>query len=330
MLALPLVGLLVYLSWDTIVDTWNLLFSLDLRLLAILPLLQALSYMNIAQYFRMFFKKFDSVVPYSRLFGLVFAMNFVNQILPSGGLSGITYMINSVQGQVTSGVATLAQLGRYMLSYLSYLIVMAVALVLLLTGDPVESAIYNYIIIITAASIFGIALAIYILVSRNRVDKVIGSFGRFIDWISKRFRHGKPLFGRQAIQETLNEFHDGVLLFKNRTRHLIGPWLFMIISVMCDVSVVLASFYIVGVEVNPGVILVAFVIANAAGIASVIPGDVGVHEGAMVAVLALAGVPTAQALSGTLLYRVFNKMLFLPIGFYFYSKLLKPAGVKVK
>ena len=47
----------------------------------------------------------------------------------------------------------------------------------------------------------------------------------------------------------------------------------------------------------------------------------------MTAVMASAGVNRALALSATVVYRVFNMGLFLPIGYFFYQRALQDDGV---
>jgi len=325
LVAFVLLGLVLYFERDVIGETWDLLATIDARYLLLLPLFQATSYLFIALYYRSFLSSFNKKVRFSRLYGMVFALSFVNQILPSGGLSGVTYIIYGLRRKVSTGLATLMQLGRYIFNYISYFFILLVALGFLIFGGTVASLVYGIMISMVISLIVGIGTLLYALASKKRVDVLIGSLGRFIDWIARKFRSGKPLFGRDKIQSTLTEFHDGYTAFRERGTHIVRLEMFMLMSSVFDVAIVITSFYIVGADVNPGYIMVAFAIANAAGVISVIPGDVGVHEGAIIAVLAFAGVPASVAVSGTLLYRVFNKLVFLPFGFYFYSKLLKPA-----
>ena len=99
----------------------------------------------------------------------------------------------------------------------------------------------------------------------------------------------------------------------------------MFFTAIVELSIVYTAFQAVGGEVSIGVLFIAFISANVAGVVSVIPGDVGVHEGVMIIMLSSLGIEGSIAISATLLYRIFNKMIFMPIGIYFYSRLLKPA-----
>jgi len=43
----------------------------------------------------------------------------------------------------------------------------------------------------------------------------------------------------------------------------------------------------------------------------------------MTSIMASAGVPAALALSATVIYRVLNMVLFLPVGYFFYRTFVK-------
>jgi uncharacterized membrane protein YbhN (UPF0104 family) len=49
-------------------------------------------------------------------------------------------------------------------------------------------------------------------------------------------------------------------------------------------------------------------------------GGLGVYEFLMTSVMASAGVPAALALSATILYRVLNMIIFVPIGYSLYRR----------
>ena len=83
-----------------------------------------------------------------------------------------------------------------------------------------------------------------------------------------------------------------------------------------------------GEIVNPGAIIISYAVANVAGLIAVLPGGVGIYEGLMTAVMASAGVERGLALSATVVYRVFNMGLFLPIGYFFYQRALRSESGK--
>jgi uncharacterized protein (TIRG00374 family) len=73
-----------------------------------------------------------------------------------------------------------------------------------------------------------------------------------------------------------------------------------------------------GQWVNLGAVIIAYAVANFAGLVSVLPGGVGVYEGLMIAILAAGGVPAALSLPVIIAYRVLNTLLQVPLGGLFY------------
>lgn len=324
-----LFGVLLYANRRILGETWLLLTDIRIEYLLLLPVIQFFNYSSVAMYYRTFFKNLGIKTPLFRMIKMVYALEFVNQILPSGGLSGVTYFIYGMKHKIAAGTVTLAQIGRYLFSYLTYFGLFAVALGFLLYGsNQINPRVYEYLVAFVILAIVGIVSIVYFISSKARTSKVIGNIGRFLNWISERLRSGKSLFGSNTIEKSLNDFHESFMQVKHNWRQFFVPFIFMGFNTFFGALTVIVSFYAIDVPLNPGAILFSFAVANAAGVLSVVPGDIGVHETVMIAMLTLVGAPASAALSATLLYRVFNKFVFMPFGFYCYSQLLKPARGK--
>lgn len=321
-----LLAILLWSNRSTLVETWRLLTTLRWEILALIPLWQVASYFSLGHYYKSFFASFNYKCGFKRLFELVFALNFVNLVLPSGGLSGATYFSYALRGIVPVSTATLGQLARYVLGYLTYFVVVIVAAVFLIVGNDFNTFTLLLIGGLIILSVVGIYLFRSVMRSRQSLNKFIRWIVNFLDKVSNWLRRSKkPLIDSDWLAKTLRDFHKGYdKVIKNR-KHLYKPFGYMMISTFFENMIVYTAFLAVGEAINPGIVLLGFAIANAVGVLSVIPGDVGVHELAIITVVSLAGVPAAVAISATLIYRVFNKMIFLPIGFFFYTKLLKRA-----
>lgn len=343
LIAALIFGLLIYFNIDVLQRAFNQLGKTDLRIFALVPLMFAGSYFCIANYYVSFFGAFKKKLSIKRVYGLVFALNFVNQILPSGGLSGTTYFIYGIdksRKKVSAGLATFAHFGRYIFSYASYFFVLMIALFFVQTGDDqltrefLDTGITLFgvtmsgrllMLWLVGSSVLLLGLIWWVISTRSHVNAFIGSIGRFLDRVSKLFRKGKPFFGKAVIQKTVTDFHDGYVELRKNKNKLLKPFIFMVLSTTFEVLVVYFSYLAVGASINPGLLMMAFSIANVAGVISVVPGDVGVHETIMVLMLALVGVDKGVALSGALLYRVLIKFFYTAVGFYFYNRILKPV-----
>lgn len=327
LVAFGLLLLLLFFNRKSLSDTWDTLRGVDWRLLLILPLLQLTSHFFIAHCYSAVFRIYGYTVSIRRTLPMVWALNFVNQILPSGGLSGLSYLIYGMRGRVPPSKATLAQLARYVLSYFSYALVLGAAFILLLVGHDATRKSVMLVVWLIGVSLVLSVMIVVIGGNERLVQRITARLGRFADRILNRI-HRSAQVGEttgQKITRVLNDFYKDYRKITKERRRLIVPLIYMVASTFFETMIVYASFLIVGADINPGIVLISFAIANGVGVISVVPGDVGVHEAAMIAALSAAGVPVGVAFSGTLLYRVFNKMLFLPLGFVAYSRLLKPA-----
>ncbi len=76
--------------------------------------------------------------------------------------------------------------------------------------------------------------------------------------------------------------------------------------------------------------IIAYAIANFAGLISIAPGGVGIYEGIMTAVLASAGVAAGVSIPVTIMYRILNMAIQLPPGYYFYHKTVHDDGISAR
>lgn len=95
----------------------------------------------------------------------------------------------------------------------------------------------------------------------------------------------------------------------------------------------IASLYVVylafGEPVNFGAVILAYAVANFAGLISVLPAGIGIYEGLMTAVLAATGIPPSLSIPVTIMFRMLTIFVLLPPGYYFYQKAVK-QGFKPK
>jgi uncharacterized protein (TIRG00374 family) len=95
---------------------------------------------------------------------------------------------------------------------------------------------------------------------------------------------------------------------------------------MANLTEILAVYVVYvafGHWINPGAIILAYALANFAGLISVLPGGIGIYEAIMTAVLAVAGVPASVSIPVTVMYRVINITIQVIPGYYFYHKALR-------
>lgn len=322
-------AVLVYLSWADFKEAFRLIGTANWWILVLAPLIQVLSFYCNTRYYQTFLGAFNYQLNLERTYKLSLAINFVNQVSPSAGITGATFLSYALKHDgVPSGKATLVQYGRYALTYVSYLILIVLALALVYFSGGINQIIVRVVLLVVG---FGVLLSMAVLIallSRSRLNATIFKLQRFVDRLSRWLRRGKPLVGKQRTKRLLQEFHHGSDVILAERKHLRMPFLWALMGNIMEVGTLYVVFVALGFAINPGSVIISYAAANSVSIFSVVPGDIGVFEVAMVAALTGTGVPVAVALGATLLYRILNKAIFLPIGFYFYSQFIRNNGFK--
>ncbi len=239
-------------------------------------------------------------------------------------MSYIAYALRTV---ASVGLTTIVQISRYLLNFGAYLLIVPIGLVFLFRDESINDTALWLGVVLFVGLLLGAALVRYLLDAQSHIDKLVRLISGFVNKIAEKIFKKKKLIKGDALKKNLKDFHDGAgELLRNRSK-ILRPYLFMVGASSVQLTIVYLSYLAVGETLNPGIVIVAFTLANVVGAISIIPGDVGVHEAAMIFALSSAGVDTAVAISGTLLYRVFNKLIVLPIGFFVYTQYLKPSKI---
>jgi uncharacterized protein (TIRG00374 family) len=301
------------------VNTWALLLLLPLQLV---------NYDAYARMYKRFFNILGTNVRYRDMFKLSLELNFVNHILPSGGVSGISYFSVRMRSLGVSGVnATLAQVMKFFLLYLSFQPLLIAGLFMLAIKGHA-----NNLVILVASSlvtllVVGTLIAGYIIESRSRIITTLTFLTRILNAFIGFFRRGKPeTINIDGAQKTFLELHDSYKRLKENWRDLKLPFFYMMLANLTEIAAVYVVYIAFGHLVNFGAVILAYAIANFAGLISVLPAGIGIYEGLMTAVLAATGIPARLSIPVTIMYRVLNMFIQLAPGYIFYQKAVR-AGL---
>jgi len=313
-------------NYGRLVEAYDVLKGVDTKYIILLPLVQLVSYLWIAGYYKTMFGIFEKDVKYWDAYRMTAGLYFVEQILPSGGASGIAYMAYGLKDKASTSLTTLVQLGRYGFNHLAYtfMVILGVFWSLQLQSSRVTlfGSVIAVGVLITAVFEFFIVLS-----GDSKINKLVEKVSDIVNWFGKKIlRRPKELMDSKKLISSLKDFYDGTNKMKENKMQFLNPFLIMSLSAASQIAVVYFSFVALGAQTNLGIIIFAFTFANFFGVLSVIPGDVGVHEGAMISALTIMEVDFSVATAATLIYRVFNKFIMVAIGFFFYSHFLKPSS----
>ncbi len=282
---------------------------------------QAFSYLSKSKYYQSFFAIFGYRLAIRKLYEAALAINFVNQAFPSGGVSGASYLSRFLKDDVPVGKTTLAQLGSYVFTFLSFLAVLSFGFVLLFLGNNLSKVTVRIVVLFILLIIVSGLLLVTVVNDRQRIEKLAERIVGFLNRTKlKLFKRRRVVVRHEHLKRFFDEFYEGYHFLMQERGHwprLLGFSLGGNVAEVATVYVVFAAF---GVWVNPGVVIVGYTIANMLSIVSIVSSGAGLYEATMVGAFVALGVPFALALSVVLVYRVLNFVVFLPAGYLIYRK----------
>jgi uncharacterized protein (TIRG00374 family) len=298
------------------VNTWALLLMIPL---------QIINYDAYARLYRSLFGTMGKKVSYWGMYKLTLELNFVNHVLPSGGVSGISYFsVRAKSEGISTAQATLAQVQKMFLLYVSYQPLLIVGLFLLAIRGHVNDLIIVVATTLITLTVIGTLFVIYVIGSRERINSFLTFFTRVINSFVGFFWRRKPeVIKVERAQKVFIELHDNYKLFQNNMGALRKPFMYTMIANITEVASVYVVYLAFGELVNVGAVILAYAVANFAGLLSVLPAGIGIYEGLMTAVLAATGIPAKLSIPVTLMYRVLNMFIQLTPGYYFYQRAVK-------
>lgn len=328
-----LIAIIVFVSREELLKAWELLGRMNIWILLLLIPTQLIGYFAAAQMVFSYLEQKKLLKPIRPVekARIALELNFVNHVLPSGGVSGISYM-NWRLGKygVTSGRATMAQIVRYAVGMMAFIMLFLVA-VLAIT---VDGDINRWIILISSslatAMIATIIGVIYVIGGKTRMKRFAGWVSRAVNRIVLHVTFGKKrnVLSPERLEKAFLEVHDDFIELRRDRRVLKTPLIWALVFTVCEVLLFVITFWALGYGVNPAPILIAYAIASLAGFIVITPGGTGAYEALMVGFLALAGIAQGAAIAGILVTRMVILVTTIGLGYVLYQKALAQNGSK--
>ena len=317
-------GALVYALRGQIYNTFRNLENVNLAILLAMPIFQFIHYHFVARFYRRLFRILGETVRYKFLFKTALELNFVNMVFPSGGVSGFSYFSIRMRTKgVSTGKSTLVMTMRFVLLFISFQIFLFLGLFFLALDGKAN----NFMILIASslATLLFVftAGAAYIIGSEKRIDNFLTFITKVVNRIIQIVRPKNPeTINVARARRTFQEYHGNYNKLKSEYKNLRRPLIYALLINLTEVATVYTVFVAFGQWINPGAVIIAYAVANFAGLISVLPGGIGIYEALMTGVLAAGGVPASLSLPIIVAYRVVNIAIQLPPGAYFYNRAL--------
>lgn len=256
-------------------------------------------------------------------------LNFVNHILPSGGVSGVSYM-NWRLGKygVSTGKATIAQGVRYVSGFAAMVTLLMVAVFWV----TIDGTVNRWIILMSSMLVTLMILAIvgsgFLFSNVARMHAIAGKITRFCNRVVRRASFGRvhELISTTAATEFLDDMHSDYVALMREKRLLVQSYAWGIFFTMTEIAIFWIVFWGLNTVVNPAPILIAYGLASLAGFVVVTPGGAGAYEAIMVAVLSIAGMKQGEAIAGILLARVIILLVTIVVGWVLYQQVVMKYG----
>jgi uncharacterized protein (TIRG00374 family) len=325
--------ILVYAIRHQVGSTLDNLKHLKIWALLLLIPIEVLNYHAQAKIYQRLFEIVGNRLSYRFLFGAALELNFVNHVFPSGGVTGLSYFsLRMRKGkELSSGKATLVHVMKLTLYVVAFEIILIFGMLALALMGRV-----NDFVVLVAGSLSTLLVVstlvfIYIVGSKERIDNFFTSITKLLNILIKIVRPKYPeTINIEMARGLFSDFHDNYQDIKNNFGKLKSPFWYSLLADMTEIAAIYTVYVAFGKLINVGAVVLAYGIANFAGLISVMPGGVGIYEALMTAVLASTGVPPGLSLPVTITYRIFNTLIQLPPGYYLYNRTIRRRSPSIE
>ncbi|MBI3624470.1 flippase-like domain-containing protein [Candidatus Saccharibacteria bacterium] len=307
--------------WETVQNLTRVnLFALPLMLVW-----QILNYNAYANLYRDYFRILGERIRYRSMLRVSLELNFINNVFPSGGVSSFSYFsLRMKDADVPASKSTVVQLAKFITIFVSFQFLLLIGLFLLAVAghaNRVTILVSGSLTTLSVVATLGLA---FVIGSQRRINSFFTFMARLINRVIYLFlRHSPEAINIEKVRDSFFRLHENYVLLKSDYRVLKRPLMWALVANLTEVLTVYTVYIAFGYFVNPGAVILAYAVANFAGLISVLPGGIGVYEALMTAVLAASGISPGVSIPVTIMYRVLNMSIQLPPGYYFYHKNLK-------
>lgn len=316
--------LLIYFSRDQIFETFSNLNNVNLYILFFIIVWQVINYHTYAKLYQGLFDILGTKISYKPMYKVAVELNFVNHVFPSAGVSGFSYFgLRMKQLGASAAQATLVQTMRFITVFISFQVLLLMGVLFLSIHGKASNLTIFVATTLGTLLIAGTLAVIYIVGDRKRIDSFFTGLTKFLNGVIRLVRPGHPeTISIKSARKLFLEFHQNYEILKKNYLKLKMPLVWAFLASFTEIATIYTVYAAFGEYVNFGAVIIAYAVANFAGLLSVLPGGIGVYEGLMTAVLATVGVPPSKSIPVTVMYRVLSMAVQLPPGYYLYHKAL--------
>ncbi len=279
-------------------------------------------------YFAFLRQRKDFKISQAKLTRISLEINFVNHALPSGGASGLAYLIWRLKDyRVSAGQISFIHILRYGICAVGNALQTIIAIIIVLaTRQVIQGGFWAlWLAAFVAFGIIGLIIVAWLIVRKQKnIDWLSATATKFINKVVRKISRGKKrkFLKEENVTKFFADLREDYLNLKKNRRILWKPMIWGLFYSFLE----LATYWVVGCalghpEILPQ-IMIAEGIASVVGTVMVTPGGMGGYEGAFVAALVATGVGFQVATITVVVTRIFVLVGTVVSGWGFYQQAL--------
>ncbi|MGD0284049.1 MAG: lysylphosphatidylglycerol synthase transmembrane domain-containing protein [Candidatus Saccharimonadales bacterium] len=322
--------IIVFSIRHELVTTFENLARVHAWILLLMIPIEMFNYHSQTKLYEGLFKLVGNKVEYNLLYKTALELNFINSVFPSAGISGVSYFGMRLRSDKISGTkAAVVQMIKLVLILLSFEILLIVGVFIMAVSGHINDLTIAVASSLSTLMVIGTFAGMMILSEKKRTDATLAFITRLINQLIHVIRPKHPeTISAERWRRGAQELHENYMVIRSNYKELKQPLIYATLANLTEVLAIYVVYGAFGHWVNIGAIILAYAVANFAGLVSVLPGGIGIFEALMTAVLAAAGIPIGLSIPVTVMYRVLNTIIQVPPGYYFYHHALRGKSVK--
>ncbi len=277
----------------------------------------------------------DLEVKPRELYPMSFVVQFLNQALPSAGLSGQVFFIQYLKKY---GLEISEGIGRAFLEIMTLWMAMGsffiASSIIVLKGGAIAGVPQLRYVIYAFIFLAIIAISVFFITQRRRRSRV----ARWItDWLHRRFekkrKEGEETIDHGKHVETIfDQFKSSISfrLLQKKAKSFWMAYFWQCMIILVNIFTLYFISFAIGHPISFRLAFIVFSLMRFIGMVTFVPGGLGVFEASMTLILISFGVSAGPALAMTLILRAFTFWLPMPIGWalyrwYFWQEKLETA-----
>jgi uncharacterized protein (TIRG00374 family) len=316
-----LVGvLLVALDWH---EARQLVDEADWELTLVALLFTTVSYLCLSYSFVMVNRVFGIGVVWRELLEIGFVSSALANVTGLGGAAGHSLRVVVMQRRgITSGNILAASIFHTYLYGLAMFGLLPLGLIYLIVNHPLGEDAAMGVIFATVMVVLAIIVAtaiVFVSPIRSVVVRILNRLWHFL-----KHRNNISFLSDFDAALTLGaaKIRSRPLALALPLGSMLASWVFTLVSLWF-------CFDSIGDPLGFGVLVTGFAIGISAGSLSMVPGGLGVQEASMAGMYALFGVPFAQAVLASILFRVVYDFVPFVVSLGFYRWVMRGGQASV-